>query len=319
MTTTTDVQDVLVIGGGAAGLSAAVALGRSRRRVTVVDAGGPRNAPAAGVHGLLTRDGMAPADLVATGRAEAARYGAQFVEGRAVSARRVRDGFEVDVDGHVEGAGALRARRLVVATGLVDDLPPIPGLAERWGRDVVHCPYCHGYEVRDTRIVVIGGPNGVHQAGLFRQLSADVTLVGQDAPLPAGDAAADLAARGVDVVDDAVAEVLVERDAIVGVRLRGGTTLPADTVVVGAPVRARSDLLTGLGARVERTVLGEVVASVPREPVVPGVWVAGNVGDMAATVVVAAAQGLMAGALANADLVAEDTARARAARDGVSG
>src|SRR4051812_28883861 len=145
--------DVAVIGGGAAGLSAALVLTRARRRVVVIDAGQPRNAPAAHLQGFLSRDGMSPADLLARGREEVAGYGGQLVGGTVTAVRPGDRGFQVTLaDGSV-----LEARRLLVTTGLRDALPDIPGVRERWGRDLLHCPYCHGYEVRDQRLGVLGG------------------------------------------------------------------------------------------------------------------------------------------------------------------
>jgi thioredoxin reductase len=137
--------DVVIVGGGAAGLSAGLALSRARRSVLVVDAGTPRNAPAGHVHNYLTRDGIPPAELLAAGRAEVTGYGGEILSGSVNSADPLDDGFQVTLtDGRV-----LLARRLLVTTGLVDELPDVPGLTERWGRDVLHCPYCHGWEVRD--------------------------------------------------------------------------------------------------------------------------------------------------------------------------
>ena len=179
--------DVLVVGGGAAGLAAAMSLGRSRRTVRVLDAGEPRNATSPHAHNLLTRDGTPPAELLTTGRAEVARYGVDVVTARVVAARAVAAGapdtpgepaFEVDTADGVTH----RSRRLVVATGLRDALPDVPGLTDRWGRDVLHCPYCHGWEVRDRALTVLAtGPRAVHMALLVRQLSADVTLLLADA------------------------------------------------------------------------------------------------------------------------------------------
>ncbi|HWM07298.1 MAG TPA: NAD(P)/FAD-dependent oxidoreductase, partial [Actinophytocola sp.] len=156
-----DEYDVVVLGGGAAGLSGALMLARSRRSVLVIDAGSPRNAPAEGVHGLLGHDGIAPAELLERGRAEVRGYGGQVVTGEVVTAAREDAGFRLTLaDG-----GSVRARRLLVATGLVDELPAVAGLRERWGRDVVHCPYCHGWEVRARVIAVLAtGPMSVHQA-----------------------------------------------------------------------------------------------------------------------------------------------------------
>jgi thioredoxin reductase len=141
--------DVAIVGGGAAGLSAALVLGRARRRVAVVDAGAPRNAPAAHMQGFLSRDGMPPADLLAAGRAEAAGYGVELVEDTVTA---IEAGFVV----RLAGGRALQARRILVATGARDELPEIPGVEARWGRDLLHCPYCHGWEVRDQPIGVAG-------------------------------------------------------------------------------------------------------------------------------------------------------------------
>jgi thioredoxin reductase len=159
--------DVVVVGGGAAGLAGAVALARSRRSVLVVDAGDPRNAPASGVHNFLTREGTPPAEIYAAGRREVTRYGGTLQAGRVTALSRDGGRFAV----HIEDQ-AVSARRLLVATGLRDELPDVPGLAARWGIDVLHCPYCHGWEVRDQRIGILAtGPGAVHQALLFRQLS----------------------------------------------------------------------------------------------------------------------------------------------------
>ncbi|MFB7511529.1 NAD(P)/FAD-dependent oxidoreductase, partial [Streptomyces broussonetiae] len=137
--------EAVVVGGGAAGLSAALVLGRSRRRTLVVDAGEPRNAPSAHMQGYLSRDGMSPAEFLAVGREEIARYGVELVRDRVVDADKDGGGFTA----RLAGGRTVRARQLVIATGLRDELPEVPGLAERFGRDVVHCPYCHGWEVRD--------------------------------------------------------------------------------------------------------------------------------------------------------------------------
>ena len=144
--------DVVVVGGGGAGLSAATVLARSRRSVVVVDAGHPRNAPAAGVHAFLGHDGLPPGELLARGRAELASYGSVVVDGTVVDAVVPTGADRVSVT----AADGTRwsARHLVVTTGVVDTLPDVPGLAEHWGTGVIHCPYCHGWEVRDQRVVV---------------------------------------------------------------------------------------------------------------------------------------------------------------------
>ena len=309
--------DVVVVGGGAAGLSGALALARARRRVLVVDAGEPRNAPAGHVHNYLAREGTPPAELLAAGRAEVAGYGGTVTAGRVTAIERRPDGgFRITL----EDGRCIDARRLLVTTGLVDELPDVPGVAERWGRDVLHCPYCHGWEARDRAIGVLAtGPLAVHQASLWRQLSDDVTLFRHTGPAPTDDELEQLAARGVRVVDGAVAGLVVEGDRLTGVRLASGEVLPRDVVVVTPTFTARSALLTALGLETaEQAMNGAVVGTfVPADPmgatVVPGVWVAGNVAALQAQVISSAAAGLTAGAAINADLVAEDTRAAVAA------
>jgi thioredoxin reductase len=299
--------DVIVIGGGAAGLAGATALLRSRRSVLVVDGGEPRNAPAHGVHNFLTRDGTPPSELLAAGREEVIRYGGEVVRGRVVG---VDPGFRVRLDGgRVE-----TARRLLVATGLVDELPDVPGLAQRWGRDVLHCPYCHGWEVRGQAVgVLVTGPMAAHQALLFRQLTDDVTLFRHAGPDPSDEQWEELAALGIEVVDGEVVGLEVVDDRLAGVRLASGRIVPREVLVVAPRFTARVPPVPGLVA--EEVRMGELVigSAVPVGPggatAVPGVWAAGNVAEVQAQVISSAAAGLAAGAAINADLVAEDARR----------
>ncbi|MEU1470074.1 NAD(P)/FAD-dependent oxidoreductase [Streptomyces sp. NPDC005761] len=319
MSDMTQTYDVVVIGGGAAGLSGALALARARRSVLVIDAGNPRNAPASHVHNYLGREGTPPSELVATGRKEVAAYGAEIVEGEVVSAEKLPAGAGFRV---VRGDGtAVTARRLLVTTGLVDELPPIPGLAERWGQDVLHCPYCHGWEVRDMAIGVVAlTPMAVHQALLWRQWSADVTLFLHHAPEPSDEEYEQLAARGIAVVDGEVTGLEAGGDRLTGVRLAGGRVVPREAVVVQPRFTARSGVLDGLGLHaipleMGGHTLGTYIAADPTGATeVPGVWAAGNVASLMEQVIGSAAAGLKAGAALNADLVTEDTRRAVEAR-----
>ena len=314
--------DVTVIGGGAAGLSGAVALARSRRSVLVIDAGQPRNAPAAHLHNYLSRDGAAPPQLLSAGRDELTGYGGQIVTGTVTSAARTDDGaFGLEL-----GDGSqVRARRLLVATGLVDELPAVNGVAQRWGRDVLHCPYCHGWEVRDRAIGVLAtSPLAADFALLWRQLSADVTLFSHTAPPPDDVQRERLAARGVRVVDGRVANLEVRDDRLTGVRLDDGRCIERDALAVQPRFAARVDVLAGLGLsateqRIGDHVVGTFIAADDTGATdVPGVWVAGNVADLRAMLITSAAAGVLAAAAINHDLVAEDADRAlerhRAAR-----
>ncbi len=305
--------DVMVVGGGAAGLGGALMLGRSRRSVLVIDAGEPRNAPASGVHGFLTRDGTDPAALLRVGREEVRGYGARVVDGRVASAESVDGGFIV----MLEDGGRVGARRLLVTTGLVDELPDVPGVRERWARDVLYCPYCHGWEVRDRPIdVLASGPTAVHQALLFRQLTEDLTLFLHTAPEPTDEEAEQLAARGSTVVRGEVASLEVREDRLAGIRLQSGEVIPCGAVVVGLRFAACAGMLAGLGlgTTAHPSGMGEHVESDAMGlTAVPGVWVAGNVTEPTAQVLASANAGVMAGAAINADLVAEDTREAVAA------
>ncbi len=304
--------DVVVIGGGAAGLSGAVALARSRRSVLVVDAGEPRNRPADHVHNFLTRDGTPPAELYAAGRTEVARYGGRVEAGRVTSLGRAGELFRAEVNGR-----AVTARRLLVATGLHDELPDVPGLAERWGIDVLHCPYCHGWEVRDKRVGILAtGPGAVHQALLFRQLTPDVTVLRHTAAPFAAEQAEQLSALGIPVIDGRVAQVEAAAGRLTGVRLADGTRLALDALIVAPRFVANADLLAPLGLATEEVSAGgQVIATrIAADPTgatgVPGIYVAGNVADPQAQVITSAAAGLMAGAAINLDLVAEDAGHA---------
>ena len=304
--------DVIVIGGGAAGLSGAVALARSRRPVLVADAGEPRNSPAGHVHNFLTRDGTPPEELYAAGRAEVARYGGHVEAGKVTSLSRDGELFLAEVNGR-----AVTARRLLVATGLRDELPDVPGLAERWGIDVLHCPYCHGWEVRDQRVGILAtGPGAVHQALLFRQLTPHVTVLRHTAAPFAAEQAEQLSAVGIPVIDGRVTRVEAAASRLTGVRLADGSRVAFDALIVAPKFVANADLLTPFGlAPVEVVFGGQVIATrIVADPSgatsVPGIYVAGNVADPQAQVIVAAAAGLMAGAAINADLVAADARHA---------
>jgi len=247
--------------------------------------------------------------LTAAGRAEVRSYGGHVVQGRVDSAARDDDGFTVALDDGRE----IRARRLLVTTGGVDELPDVPGVRERWGRDVLHCPYCHGWEVRDQAIGVLGGPMAVHQALLFRQLTSDLTLFVHTAPRPSEAECEQLIARGVSIVEGEVERLEITDDQLTGVRLQTGRVIPRRALVVGPYVSARTDLLTGLGVEVVTHPMGIadfVEADATGLTAVAGVWVAGNVADPMATVIAAAAGGVQAAARINADLVFEEAERA---------
>lgn len=304
--------DVVVIGGGAAGLSGALTLARSRRSVLVVDTGQPRNAPAAHMHNYLSRDGMPPQEFLAAGRAEVLGYGGQFTtsEPKAIS-RTNGGGFRIDL-----AAGTtVHARRILLATGLTDVLPDVPGVARRWGRDVLHCPYCHGWEVRDQPVGILAtGPLASHSAQLFRQLTTNVTLLQHTGPELSAEEKGRLTARGIRVVTGKVIGLRITDDELTGVELADGTTVPLRALVV-AP-RAEANVPAALALDTAEFLVGDTAIGdyVPTDPMgataMRGVWAAGNVTNVLDQVGSAAAGGVRAAAAINADLIEEEVRRA---------
>ncbi len=300
--------DVVVIGGSAAGLAAALQLTRQRRSVLVVDDGTPRNAPATHMHGYLGSEGEPPSELTRRGRDEVRRHGGEILTGRARTVARLDDGrFRLEVG----GGHSIVARRVLAATGLIDELPEIDGLAEHWGGDVVHCPFCHGFEVRDQRIVqIVTAPLGLHSAPLFRHLSDRYTLVVHE-PAGVDDAALDrFVSGGSDVVRTAVHQIVTGHDGrIAGVELVDGTTIDADAVVVTTRFRARADVFADLGLSTtpHMTGMGDTVEiDVTGETSVPGLYAAGNLTDPSMQVLHAAAHGSRVGAMIAFGLADED-------------
>ncbi|MFE4664269.1 NAD(P)/FAD-dependent oxidoreductase [Streptomyces sp. NPDC056716] len=307
--------EVIVVGGGAAGLSAALVLGRARRRTLVVDAGEPRNAPSPHMQGYLTRDGMPPAEFLALGRAEIARYEVVAqVRDTAVDVGREDGGG--DGDGHgdfvvtLASGRTVRGRRLIVTTGLRDELPPVPGLAERFGVDVLHCPYCHGWEVRDRAFGVLAtSPLSVHQALMVTQWSGDVTFflhTVDEAELSDQDRRR-LAAAGVKVVPGEVAEVLVADARLTGVRLKGGAVHAREVLFTAPRTIPRIGLLEGLGAQLHETPFGAYPVVDPNGLTsVPGVYAAGNAMGFAEQVPHAVSGGYRVAAAVNGELLMTD-------------
>lgn len=300
--------DVVVVGGSAAGLAAALQLVRQRRSVIVIDDDTPRNAPASHLHGYLGHDGRPPSDLLAIGRAEVRSYGGEVLTGRVTDVVRTGDDrFRVETaNGHT-----IVARRVLAATGLLDELPDVDGLADHWGHDVIHCPFCHGYEARDTRIVfLLTHPLAMHPAALFHQLSARLTIVVADGLDVDDSTLKALQAAGVSVIHGQAQRVIAgDNGRVTAVELADGTLIEADTVVVNSRFRARTapfetlalhavEHPSGLGSAVETDATGLTT--------VPGVYAAGNIVDPSEQVINAAADGARTGAMIAFDLAHAD-------------
>jgi len=298
--------DAIIVGGGPAGLNAGLILGRCRRSVLLVDCGDPRNAATPRTWGLFTRDGTPPATLRAQGRADLSRY--PTVECRtaeATGARREGDAFAVRLaDGRTE-----RARRLVLATGLHQDLPEVEGFDTYWARGVHTCPYCDGYESRDRPLVAYGhGHAGVGLALELTVWSRDVTLCTDDRADSLSDAdRARLARNGVGIADGAVARLTGDGDRVERLAFADGTDRPCHAVFLTPGGCRPSALVAELGC--DLSPKGTVPTGDYESTNVPGLYVAGDASRRVQFAVVAAAEGAMAAFAINTELLKADTAR----------
>jgi len=293
--------DVIIVGGSFAGLSAALYLGRALRSVCVLDTGKPRNRFAKHSHGLFSRDGANPMDLLATARAQVAAYpSVTFRDQAALDVAGENGRFAVTL---ADGA-VIAGRRLVLAYGLTDTLPDIPGLRERWGQSVIHCPYCHGYEFAGQRLGVLRtSPLSVHHAMLIPEWGP-TTYYLNGAEAPDAEALAELARRNVTIVPEPVLALDGEGEALAEIVLEDGRRLGIDALYVGPDTRPSSDLAARLGCETEETPMGAVIRTdAMKATSVPGVWAAGDITRGAHSVTWAAGDGVTAGTAAHRSLV----------------
>src|SRR5688572_20264520 len=290
--------DVIVAGGSFAGLSAAMQLARARRRVLVVDTGLPRNRFAHASRGFFGQDGRTPAEILGTARAQVLAYPtAELREDEATHAAAIEGVLEITLG----SGGLVRARRLVLATGVIDELPDLPGLRERWGRTVLHCPYCHGYEVAGRRLGVLAvGEASVHQALLLPDWSGDVTLFTNGTFELAADHRQALSARGVRVDPRPVVAVVGDGAELEGVRVAGGgddgTVVALDALFTSSRTRMASPLAEQLGCGLDEGPSGPVIRTDAwKETTVPGVYAAGDVARAPHNATWASADGVTAG------------------------
>lgn len=296
--------DVIVVGGGPAGLSAALMLGRARRRVLVVDSGLPRNRFAAHMHGVLGHEGIDPRELLRTGRGEAAGYGVEFADGIVSRVDEATEGLMVTT---TDGASRF-TRAVIIASGMTDLLPDIPGLAQRWGTGVLHCPYCHGWEVRDRRLGVLAtSPAQLHLVEMLRQWSDRVILF--SAALEPLDPAVDrrLRSRGIEIVTAAVVEVLGEPNSVTGVRTGDGAVVAVDAIFAAGTPQPHDDFLAHLGLDRTDNQFGSFLSVDPTGRTSHDrIWAVGNVTNPAANVPLSIGVASFTGAVVNAALTTDE-------------
>lgn len=294
-------QDVIVIGGSFAGHAAALQLARARQDVLLVDAGMPRNRFADAAHGFLCQDGRAPHAILREAACQLLAYPtAEMVQGEAVRAEKTATGFVVRLANGTER----RAKRLVLATGVADTLPDIPGMAERWGATVLHCPYCHGYEVRDRRLGIIANhPMSAHQAALIPDWGP-ATFFTQGMYEPEPEQAALLGRRGVTIERSPVVALLGDAPSLAGVRLADGRILPIEAVFTAPRTHPTSPIASELGCTMDEGPSGPfVMVDAWGATDVEGVYAAGDAASPMHNATLAAASGVLAGIGAHQSLM----------------
>ena len=297
-------HDVIIIGGSFAGLSAALYLGRARRDVCVVDAGLPRNRFAAHAHGVFGHDGSAPAAILEAARAQVAAYPTVgLVQSTVDDAAGERGDFTVTLS----DGSRRRASYLLLAYGVSDPLPDIPGVAERWGRSVLHCPYCHGYEFAGQRLGVINpSPMAAHQAMLIAEWGPTTLFLNGENP-PPPEELEELARRGVAVEAARVGSLRGEGADLSAVALEDGRTIPVEALYLGIRTRPNSDLAVRLRCAVEDGMAGDVIVTDDlQQTSVPGVFAAGDIARGMHSATGASADGMVAGTAIHRELVFPD-------------
>lgn len=310
-----DKYDVVIVGAGTAGLSAALALGRSMRRVLVLDGGAPRNASAEHSHNLFTRDGVSPDELLRLGREDLEKYETVEVrQGIATGASGADGDFEVTLD----SGETVASRKVLISSGQTDVMPDIPGFAQAWGRGIHHCPYCHGWEVRDRPLAIYGGGDAVmHRVVLIRNLSRDIVVITDETEV-AEDDRKKLDALGVPVYEGPISRIELDAEAgkLTGIVLEDGTELERYALFANPPQRQRSELAEILGCEIEYVEMMRsygISTDTMCETTVKGVYAAGDAGRAMQSLPNAVATGSNAGAFMNHALASDDVAAALAA------
>jgi thioredoxin reductase len=294
-------HDVIIIGGSFAGLSAAMQLARARRSIVIVDAGRPRNRFSEHSHGFFGHDGRAPLSLIADARAQVAAYPTvRMIDGEAIEASGTDGAFAVTLaDGQ-----RLSGSRIILAFGLTDELPALPGLAERWGRSVLHCPYCHGFEFAGRRLGVLQShPMSSHQAQLIPDWGP-TTFFLNGGPTPDAETLAKLAARGVTIEPAPILALHGEATSLSSLTLEGGREVSIEALYVAPKSRLASPLAARLGCVIDDAAMGEMVrADAFKKTTVTGVFAAGDIARQPHNATWASSDGVMAGAAVHQSLV----------------
>lgn len=299
-------HDVLIIGGSYAGLSAAMQIARAGKQVCVIDAGKPRNRFASASHGFFAQDGVAPLEHIAGARSKLSFYPSlTLIDGIAQYASPAENGFAI----RLEDGQTMSATKIILAFGLTDILPSIPGVIERWGQTVLHCPYCHGYEIKGKRLGVLNViPLSFHQALIIPDWGPTTFFLNGGA-MPESSVLAKLAARGVTIESAPVVRLEGDTPNLTGVRLADGRLIPLDALYLASETRMASPLAEQLGCALDEGLFGPVIRTdAMKMTSVPGVYAAGDIAHFPHNSTFASADGVAAGVAAHQALVFEPLA-----------
>ncbi len=292
--------EVIIIGGSYAGLSAAMALGRSLRKVLILDSGSPCNAQTPHSHNFITQDGKKPAEISGIALEQVLKYDTvTFLREKAIDAKQLHPGFEVRT-----GTATFSAEKIVLATGIRDIFPGIKGLKESWGISVIHCPYCHGYEFRGRKTGIMAhGDRALHLAGLVKNLTGEVTLfTAGEAPF-SGEQLVKLRENSIRVIEEPVLEIIHQEGKLSGIRLTDGTLHPMEALYAALPFEQHSGIAARLGC--ELTETGHIRTDAFQKTGIDGVFACGDSASPMRSVAYAVATGNIAGAMVNHQLVQE--------------
>lgn len=299
--------EAIIVGGSFAGLAAAMQLARARRKILILDTGEPRNRFATTSHGFLGQDGVSPAEILASARTQALAYPTVTLQAsRATDAAQTDGVFTVTLD----NGSAVCGKRLILATGVTDRLPKIPGIDELWGGGVFHCPYCHGYEVADRKLAILGSSEmSIHQALLIRDWSEDLTLLTNGNSRPIRADRIKLEARGIAIETAAVARLIPKGHELGAIEFKDGRIVPYDGLFIVPRYTLASPLAERLGCAIENTNFGPMITTnANKATTVSGVYAAGDAARPNHNVSLAVADGSTAGIFAHQSLIFEHIA-----------
>ncbi|KFF00424.1 pyridine nucleotide-disulfide oxidoreductase [Chryseobacterium formosense] len=293
--------EVIIIGGSYSGLSAAMALGRSLRKTLVIDSGKPCNEQTPHSHNFLTQDGKTPKEIAFLAKKQVKEYETvSFFHGKAINAKITENGFEI----YTENGETFSSKKIIIATGITDEIPNVKGFAECWGISLIHCPYCHGYEYKGRKTgIIANGDKAVHIASLVKNLTEDVTIITRGEASFTDEQKEKLAKNNIQIIESEISELKHQNGMIESVIFSDGKDVNFEAVYAALPFHQHSEIPEQLGC--EFTDFGHIKTDQFQKTNIPGVFVCGDNSSMMRSVSSAVMTGNVAGAMVNMELVTD--------------